>query len=120
MVGGGDGGCQPFLSSIPIEVLLGNRVVVLLYTLVSSLQSFVREFSLVLEEVGPHSSPLPSKVYTYMAIVLLKNNQNPYTSKKKAGYGRDYYYYSLGFYTLPSITYCMESILYNKEPLLFI
>jgi hypothetical protein len=49
MVGGGDGGCQPFLSSIPIEVLLGNRVVVLLYTLVSSLQSFVREFSLVLE-----------------------------------------------------------------------
>jgi hypothetical protein len=38
----------------------------------SSLQSFVREFSLVLEEVGLHSSPLPSKVYMYMAIVLWK------------------------------------------------
>jgi len=66
MVGGGGGvggGCQLFLSSIPIEVLLVNRVVVLLYTLVAPLQSFVREFSLVLEQVGLHSSPLPSKVH---------------------------------------------------------
>ncbi len=61
MVGGGGGGCQPFLSSISIEVLLGNRVFAL-YTLVGPCRVLSENFSLVLEEViDLHSSPLPSK-----------------------------------------------------------
>jgi hypothetical protein len=46
---------------------------------------------------APHHS-LPRYVYVYGSGSFEKN-QNPYTSKKKVGYGRDYYSVGSFLYT---------------------
>jgi hypothetical protein len=69
MVGGG---CQPFWSSIPIEGILGNRVVAL-YTLVAPCRVLSENLAWYLKR-SVLTTPL--KVYVYMAVVLLKKSKS--------------------------------------------
>ncbi len=73
------GGCQPFWSSIPIEGILGNRVVAL-YTLVGPCRVLSENLAWYLKRLVLTT---PFQCICIWQWFFWKN-QNPYTSKKEA------------------------------------